>query len=552
MPNQPALPPVPQPAPLYYLDNFQQALDWLQQRYVDLLDRQELDFIRCFTALPETSRALLVRLIMRKGPHFRSDRLRYGEIGDIHDAAAPLLELGWITEDHPLDALELGKLLRREELLALLPAVAGLHTLRKPQLIEQLRSQRPGQGSFCQWCPDHPARLFTLLVGDLCEGLRLMFFGNLRQGWEEFVLTQLGVFRYEQVALTPDSRGFQCREDINGYRHLYRCHQALDDGLPTTDVVALLGDEPLSNPWLGSRRARLEFTLARQLEREEQLDAALELYQRSGWRGARQRRIRILEKRQQHRQAYDLVQSALAEPEDDAELQLVLRAQRRLARKLGQPVLPVTGGADAALIELTLPGPHPLGVELAVCEHLSNDQAPVHYVENALIPGLFGLLCWEAIFHPLPGAFFHPFHSAPADLYSHDFHIRRRTQFERCLARLEDASYHSHIRRQWELKQGIQTPFIHWGLLTEELLEQALHCLPAAHLRLWFRRLLADLRSHRAGMPDLIQFYPREQRYRMIEVKGPGDRLQDNQRRWLAFCAEHGMPVEVCHVRWSS
>ena len=41
-----------------------------------------------------------------------------------------------------------------------------------------------------------------------------------------------------------------------------------------------------------------------------------------------------------------------------------------------------------------------------------------------------------------------------------------------------------------------------------------------------------------------------EGRYRMIEVKGPGDRLQDNQKRWLAFCAEHGMPVEVCYVRW--
>ena len=36
----------------------------------------------------------------------------------------------------------------------------------------------------------------------------------------------------------------------------------------------------------------------------------------------------------------------------------------------------------------------------------------------------------------------------------------------------------------------------------------------------------------------------------MVEVKGPGDRLQDNQRRWLAFCAEHRMPVEVVHVQW--
>lgn len=524
----------------------------MQQRYGDLLSDAERAFVRQFSELPEPSRALLVRLIMRKGPHFRSDRLNYPEIGDIAGAAGALLALGWIDDASPLDPGELGQLLRKDELLILLPSAPGLSALRKPQLIERLAAEHPDPRPFHNWCPAHPARLYTLLVGKLCEHLRLMFFGNLRQGWEEFVLTQLGVLRYEEVALTPDSRGFQCREDIDDYHHLHQCRRALEDGLPTAEVVALLGDEPPANPWLRSRRARLEFNLARQLEREQQLDAALVLYLRSGWKGARQRQIRILEQRRHHQQAYELVQAALAAPEDDAELQLVLRARRRLARKLGEPVLPVAGEADAGLIELTLPGPHPLGVERAVCEHLGNHAAPVHYVENTLITGLFGLLCWEAIFQPLSGAFFHPFQAAPADLHSPDFHTRRREQFDRCLARLEDGSYRPHIRRFWQLKQGIQTPFIHWSALTEELLDQALHCLPARHLQLWFRRLLLDLRTHRAGMPDLIQFWPAEQRYRMIEVKGPGDRLQDNQRRWLAFCAEHGMPVEVCYVQWSN
>ena len=40
------------------------------------------------------------------------------------------------------------------------------------------------------------------------------------------------------------------------------------------------------------------------------------------------------------------------------------------------------------------------------------------------------------------------------------------------------------------------------------------------------------------------------ERYRMVEVKGPGDRLQDNQLRWLQFCREREMPVAVCYVRW--
>jgi VRR-NUC domain len=75
--------------------------------------------------------------------------------------------------------------------------------------------------------------------------------------------------------------------------------------------------------------------------------------------------------------------------------------------------------------------------------------------------------------------------------------------------------------------------------------------LPAAHLKLWFARLLDDIRENRSGLPDLIRFWPDERRYELIEVKGPGDRLQDNQIRWLQYCVRHGMPVRVVDVRWA-
>jgi hypothetical protein len=100
-------------------------------------------------------------------------------------------------------------------------------------------------------------------------------------------------------------------------------------------------------------------------------------------------------------------------------------------------------------------------------------------------------------------------------------------------------------------KIGIQSPSVAWNLLSEALLEHALVCLPADHLRHWFEWIARDVPRNRAGFPDLIQLWPRERRYRMIEVKGPGDRLQDNQRRLLQFCAAHRMPVAVCYVRWA-
>jgi hypothetical protein len=124
--------------------------------------------------------------------------------------------------------------------------------------------------------------------------------------------------------------------------------------------------------------------------------------------------------------------------------------------------------------------------------------------------------------------------------------------FDACLARLDDGAYKRVILRNFREKTGLQSQFVAWQALDETLLELALECIPPAHLRRWFERLLADPAGNRSGLPDLIQFWPEARGYRLVEVKGPGDRVQDNQRRWLEDCIEHGMPVAVCHVQWEA
>jgi hypothetical protein len=96
----------------------------------------------------------------------------------------------------------------------------------------------------------------------------------------------------------------------------------------------------------------------------------------------------------------------------------------------------------------------------------------------------------------------------------------------------------------------VQSPFVFWGVLTEPLLRLALECISANHLKLLFVRLMADVKTNRSGFPDLVRFWPGERRYELVEVKGPGDKLQDNQIRWLQYCSDHGIPVSVCHVQW--
>jgi len=88
-----------------------------------------------------------------------------------------------------------------------------------------------------------------------------------------------------------------------------------------------------------------------------------------------------------------------------------------------------------------------------------------------------------------------------------------------------------------------------WPLLDEALLVLSLDRIPAVHLKAIFQRLLADLPRHRSGLPDLIRF-PANGSYELVEVKGPGDRLQDHQTLWLHYFADQGIPARVCHVTW--
>lgn len=543
----------PAPSP-YYLLNFERALAWIAERYDGLLDPSERAFLRCFTHLPQPSRALFVRMLMRQGSLFRASRLVYEEIGCALTAAAPLAALGWIDADAALTIDELFSVATRPELSRMFPDAAGRKSTRKSAWLEAMRADYPEPRRYGEWDVDTTDRAIRTAIDSLCDRLRLMFFGNLHQDWSEFVLADLGVYHYECVPFPPSARAFRERADIDAYLSLHACSTALESLAEAQDIEALLAaaiEIDIDNPWLETRRAKLLFRVGQHAERRAHWPLALDAYSRSVWPGARHRRIRVLERDGQPQSAFELATLALREPESEAEGQRVARMMPRLRRALG---LPAQRPAKESTIEretLVLPYPgEPFSVEYVARDHLGTAVAPVFYVENGLINSLFGLLCWDAIFAPVPGAFFHPFQRGPADLHAPDFFARRREAFTRCLSQLDNEAYRSTILGHFERKAGLQSPFVFWGVLTPELIELALDCLPAVHLKRWFTRLLADIRENRSGLPDLVRFWPHERRYELIEVKGPGDKLQDNQTRWLRYCIEHGMPVRVLDVRW--
>nr|WP_280640036.1 VRR-NUC domain-containing protein [Pseudomonas sp. RGM2987] len=534
------------------MNNFQRVLAWLSQRYADVLSSEEQRFIEDFSALPRGSQGLLVRMVMRKGLRFRHGKLNYGEIGDIGSAVAPLLALGWVDEQAPLGLVELFEVLLKAEILSCLGHLIEQPKARKTEWLQALEGHFSQPQTFRDWCPQLEDRLYSLTVMPLCDRLRLLFFGNLYQDWSEFVLADLGIFTYETVEFSAESRGLRSRQDVDACLFLHDCQQRFEAGEALEEVVAQVNGLTLDNPWLERRRGKLLFQIGQHGERIGDFALALCIYRDCTYPGARLRMIRVLERIGEYALALELGETAAQAPQNAAEAQALFRIVPRLRRKLGGPPVPRSLAREVERLDLHLPRIDPtLSVEYHVQAHLHDDAAPVHYVENSLINSLFGLLCWPAIFAPLPGAFFHPFQRGPVDLLNEDFHERRAELFAACFAELDDGRYRQTILRRYAEKWGVQSPFVFWGALSGELLEQALDCLPPEHLRHWFLRLLLDIKANRAGMPDLIQFWPQRKAYRMIEVKGPGDRLQDNQLRWLEFCHEHQMPVAVCYVQWA-
>ena len=538
--------------PLYYLHNFETVVHWVLERYADLLDDDECKSLRKFLLLPQKSRALFVRMVMRKGTLFRVSKLQYHEIGKTRAALQALITGDWVLHDPDLSLDELFSVLNKDDLSAIFEELPR-HG-RKTEWLDAIAETYADTRAFSQWCGALDDMVIAIRDPLLFERVRLLFFGNLHQDWSEFVLAELGIYQYEVVSFTLQDRAFTSRCDIEHYERIYACRAELDaENINANELRATLQTIDSVNPWIMRRRAKVLFKLGQRCEKLAEWETALAIYQQCNYPGARVRSIRVQEQLQCFDQALALCEQALGAPESEAEHQQLRRMLPRLRRKNGTPSVKRLPEISYSEIELTLPFPKmPCSVEVAVQQLLHCDEGPVYYVENTLINSLFGLLCWDAIFTSVSGAFFHPFQAGPADLLHPDFYALRKSHFDRIFEQLETNLYRQTIRQQFQRKQWIQSPFVHWSALSEELLDIALECFPAEHLRLLFTRLLQDIKTNRSGLPDLIQFWPREQRYQMIEVKGPGDRLQDNQKRWLDYCLVHTIPVAVCYVQWQS
>ena len=543
-------------SPYYYRDNFLCLCDTVEAQYADLLKPAEQALLDEFRALDFHAQCLYLRLVSRVGPWFRESRLDYPELGQAGPLLDILLDQGWVMSAEGLAVEELGRLYTRSELLrALAGDLPGLRPAGKPALLDAISGLGLGEVALLQRvAAAEDGRIVAPLALDWVELLQLLFFGNRRQSLVEFVLSDLGIARYYPYPLDREHRLFPTREALDEYLACaalgdlwFELREAGDDEA----LVRLAGEIAVRQvAWPSSERRwyRLCNGVARELERRGEEALALAVYGGSRLHPARERRARILERCGDWAGAEALCESIAEAPWCEEEREAAARILPRVRRKLHGT--PATRRRDRfAEIELQLPR-EPGPVEVQVAGHLGREWRDVHYVENQLMNALFGLAFWEEIFAPVPGAFNNPFQSVPTDMYAREFRLRRQERLAARLEVLRDADLRGELLHAHQRYRDFQCRWVNWRRVDAALVDAATAVMPAADLVAIWDRMLFDPGENRRGFPDLLALGDIPGRYCLIEVKAPGDALQESQKRWLRFFGKHGIPASVARVVW--
>jgi hypothetical protein len=531
----PLLTPQKPPPPDYYAANLRLLLQFVGEHYDDVLEAREQRFIDAFMRLSSDGQRLFARLISRKGPWIRLDRLSYREIDRIDRAARELEAAGLaaINPSAPADAL-LG-LLTQAERRDLFPAVGHA---TKTVWIERCVSRydddsiRRRLAGYTAWIavagPEHLS---------LCQ---LLFFGDDRQDLSTFVLNDLGLFRFERYGLDRTGRLFADRAAVDRYRRLRRL----------AGLAHRLAEVPRLDRWLTHalalethnrlerrQRDRTLNRLGQHFERLGEFDAALDCYGRSREHPSRERRARILTKLGDACGAERLTARMARAPRCAEEVDFASRfGQRR--RKAAEPVT-----------EIPLHGAPAGAIEAHAADRLSANGGAVFHLENALPLGLAGLAFWDVMFADVPGAFTNPFQTAPLDLFWPDFAAARQAAIDaRTAALSRPGALAEALTRTYHDKQGIANRLVSWRHFDETVLTTLLDNVPSADLLALAGHVIRWPYRTRTGFPDLTVVYG-PNCYEFVEVKGPTDALQPAQRVWLKALADMGLAARVLKFR---
>jgi len=541
---------MPNPLPVlptkYYLDHAHELFAFVENECSDLLNHQHRSYLHGIHQLSETAQCLLVRCLARKPHYIKRATLSYVEIGEVDALLPELQSAGYLRPASGDDWQSLVNQLTKPQLIAcLIEAPVKLKASDKKQCLVDYATE------YLNGDEEHLAPLLNNFIVrqkvDCIDYIFFLFFGDIRNRFQQFVMRDLGVMktrnnakaiaRFDSLAEAMSAFELQkMRRNFLLEPHILR--EATANYLLQTTGVGHSAKET---------RDRLLLSVGEEYLADEP-NKAIELWKASEEPKAIEKWVRESYKVSDREELKARLEE-LRDTQTAPETQVFI--EDFYARKyLGKRTSVFTDMLREANESIPIDEAFVNDVELGVIQHYQQRGIEAVFSENTFWRVLFGLTFWDLLFGPNQEQY-SEFDRLPKQLKTNEFYRQQHDEIEQRLAEFKTPQHViAKLSQRAILHYGKPSGLFRWSPTVLDCVRRALKCQNANLIAKVLRRMAMNYQHSKDGYPDLLII--ENQLVRFEEIKAPGDTLRPNQLVSINRLREAGLVVGVSQVTWAS
>jgi DNA polymerase-3 subunit epsilon len=536
----------------YYLDHFNEFVQFISQQCAELLDKEHQEFVSCYQQLSHDSQCMFVRVINRQGRFINLNKMIYQEINDGPHQLITLEKVGllsrlglsdvnaWLTE---LTKIQLLNIFNQYGIARVNKSAA------KPILFEQLMQSCSNN----QCLSSEIAQQFLIKNFEHCLAyLLFLFFGDTSSGLDKFSMRDLGVLKTRANSPKPTARFDNLEQAQSVFYYSYKLGQLNCNELDIQEyVINNLGTKNHPEPAINcaqSKQLKDEFfyLLGKRLLLEHPV-LALEYLCESTHHKAQEKWLRELYKLGEKDRVKTELENIIDNSLDDT---LLLFAEDFYERKFHQvKVSKLTQKLRNDSYKLVIDEIHKEQVEKGVKYYYQSLGATALRTENRLFNALFGLTFWQELFNQQADSIATEFDRRPKVVKENTiYEVLGEAIEQRLMMFVKPKSAIAYLTKIAAQYYGQPNGMFRWNTQIIQIISIFLNAAPAESVIAHLRAMAQNHHGLNDGYPDLMIIENGQLRFE--EVKAPGDSIRPNQYVSMNALQCAGFDVRICSVKW--
>ncbi len=530
----------------YYLAHARELFGFVQSECASLLNEQQLGYLNGISQLSENAECLLVRCLARKPKFIKAHTLNYPEIDNIAQAIHELTNQGYISSAAKRDWPQLAPLLTKPQLVECLAysPVAVKKSSSKAVLLEHALANLSGD-------EDHLNDIYRIFIvrrqSATVDYILFLFFGDLRNRFQQFAMRDLGVLRTRKTAKTV-ARFDNVLEAQSAFELLQRRRDFMQQPEALKDEVA---DYLITHQAIGHSAQEIRDTLLLSVGNAllaDDASKAIATWRASNDPAAIEKWVR--ESYKNHDRA-ELARELENLRQEELPAATKVFIEDFYARKYqGKRTSVFTDMLRESARTLAIDEAFINDVEEGVIQHYQRHGVDAYFTENKLWRVLFALTFWDLLFGAEQTQF-SEFDRLPNELHNNTFYRNKKSLIEQKLQLLNHPNQAFQTFAKLVVKHyGKPTGIFRWSNTLLGTLQTVLQYSPPSAIAKVLDRMAKNYRHTRDGYPDLMVIENGQLRFE--EVKAPGDVLRPNQLVSINRMRDAGFIVDVSQIKWST